>query len=100
MVCDGDAQFLMASAPYIDCRDVEFRRFTTDPLVLIAPAGHPWARRGQIEPDELYGGDYIMREDGAGTLAAVREGLAGLGIDFDRLRTLIVLGNPEAIALA
>jgi DNA-binding transcriptional LysR family regulator len=100
MVCDGNAQFLMASAPYINCRDVEFRRFTTDPLVLIAPADHPWARRGQIEPEELYGGDYIMREDGAGTLATVRDGLAGLGIAYERLRTLIVLGNPEAIALA
>lgn len=75
----------MASAHYIDCRDVEFRRFTTDSLVLIAPADHPWAQRDQIEPEELYEGAYIMREDGAGTLATVRDGLARVGIDYDRL---------------
>lgn len=100
MLCAGDLHFSMAGAPAGACRDVEFWKCATDPVVLIAPADHPWARRGLIEPDELLDGVFILREPGSGTMAAVREGLAGLGIALDELETLLVLGNPEAIALA
>ena len=100
MVCSGEAHFTMASAPYISCRDVEFRKYMTDPLVLIAPLDHPWAHRQPIEPEDLYDGVFIMREPGSGTMATVREGLARIGVIQERLPTLLVLGNPEAIALA
>lgn len=100
MVCKDEAHFTMASAPYATCVEVEFMQYMTDPLVLIAPADHPWAARGTIRPEELLEGTFIMREDGSGTLAAVTEGLASVGISTDQLKTLLVLGNPEAIALA
>lgn len=100
MLCDGEAHFTLASAPYVEHRDVEFHQVSTDPLVLIAPSDHPWAIRGEIEPEMLYEGAFIMREAGSGTLATVKKGLADLGIAFDRLRILIELGNAEAIALA
>lgn len=100
MLCNSEIHFTMASAPYVLCRDVEFWKYTTDPVVLIAPADHPWARRGTIEPEDLFDGVYIMRESGSGTMATVQEGLTGLNIPLDDLETLLVLGNPEAIALA
>jgi DNA-binding transcriptional LysR family regulator len=100
MVCSGEAHFTMASAPYIACRDVEFHRYMTDPLVLIAPDDHPWAQREFIRPEDLYDGVFIMREQGSGTLNVVQEGLATIGVVQDRLKTLLILGNPEAIALA
>ena len=100
MVCSGEAHFTMASAPYTACRDVEFRQYMTDPLVLIAPLDHPWSKREYIEPEELYDGVFIMRESSSGTLATVQEGLAEAGVGQDRLQVLLELGNPEAIALA
>lgn len=100
MVCNGESHFTMASAPYVTCHDVEFTRYLTDPLVLIAPQDHPWASRPSIEPGELYEGVFIMREQGSGTLATVNEGLGRLGVVRERLNTLLILGNPEAIALA
>ena len=54
MVCNGEAHFLMASAPYTACRDVEFHHYLTDPLVLIAPKDHPWAQQESIKPEDLY----------------------------------------------
>ena len=74
--------------------------FTVDPVVLIAPLDHPWAQRDMIEPEELYSGDFILREEGSGTKQAVEAGLAAIGIEKDRLETLLILGNSEAIALA
>lgn len=100
MVCNGEAHFTMASAPYVTCHDVKFMRYLTDPLVLIAPRDHPWASRPSIEPGELYEGVFIMREQGSGTLATVNEGLGRIGVVRERLNTLLILGNPEAIALA
>jgi DNA-binding transcriptional LysR family regulator len=100
MLCNSEIHFTMASAPYVLCRDVEFWKYTTDPVVLIAPANHPWTRKGTIEPEELLDGVFIMREPGSGTIATVQEGLANLNIALDDLETLLVLGNPEAIALA
>ena len=100
MLCNDEIHFSVASAPYLTCRDVELWRYMTDPVVLIAPTDHPWARRGEIEPEALRDGVYIMRESGSGTRAAVNAGLAEFGLTLDELETLLVLGNPEAIALA
>jgi DNA-binding transcriptional LysR family regulator len=99
MLCDGAVHFALASAPHICHSDVEFRRYTVDPVELIAPLTHPWARRGEVEPEELYGADFIMREEGSGTRAAVREALAAVGVHENELSTFLTLGNSEAIAL-
>ena len=100
MLCNDEIHFSVASAPYLNCRDVELWRYMTDPVVLIAPVDHPWARLGLIDPDELHDAVFIMREQSSGTMATVYDGLAGVGVSRDDLETLLVLGNPEAIALA
>lgn len=100
MLCGGEVHFALASAPHICHSDVEFRPFTVDPVQLIAPLNHPWAKTREIDPEELYDADFIMREDGSGTRAAVSEALAEIGIHENELRTFLTLGNSEAIALA
>lgn len=79
---------------------VEFRRFCSDPVRLIAPLTHPWATRGEIEPHELLEADFILRETGSGTIDVAAEGLAAVGIPIDQLKRVLILGNSEAIALA
>ncbi len=100
MVCDGEVHFALASAPYIACKDVEFIKYMTDEVILIAPMDHPWASRDEIELDELYEADFIFREESSGTQTAVREALAALDVDVNQLETILILGNSEAIALA
>jgi DNA-binding transcriptional LysR family regulator len=79
---------------------VEFRRFISDPIRLITPLSHPWAIRGEIEPEELLETDFILRESGSGTIDVAAEGLAAVGIPIDQLNRVLILGNSEAIALA
>jgi DNA-binding transcriptional LysR family regulator len=99
LLCKGQLHLTLASARDFS-RDVEFQRFMSDPVVLIAPLDHPWALRSAIEPEDLLRADFILREDGSGTRATVAEGLAALDLSIDRLRTVITLGSSEAIALA
>jgi DNA-binding transcriptional LysR family regulator len=100
MLNDGDTHFALTSLSQDVSKEAEFRIFMKDPICLIAPPDHPWAMRGIIEPEELYEAAYIMREDSSGTYTSVREGLSRAGIAIDELKTLLTLGNSEAIALA
>ncbi len=98
-LCDGLVHLALAS-PTDFCSPVEFRRFISDPIRLIAPVNHPWANREIIEPEELLLADFIMREEDSGTFEVSSRGLTEIGIPPDRLRRVLTLGNSEAIALA
>ncbi len=95
----GLIHFALAS-PHEYFGPVEFQSCFSDPIRLIAPLTHPWALRGEIEPHELLEADFILREEGSGTLDVAGKGLSDVGIPIDRLRTILTLGNSEAIALA
>jgi DNA-binding transcriptional LysR family regulator len=97
---DGNAHFALFSVTHDSFPDIEAVSFFFDPIVLIAPLNHPWAQREEIEPAELLEGDFIMRETSSGTFTAVREALNKHNISTVDLRTLITLGNAEAIGLA
>ncbi|MCA9970273.1 MAG: LysR family transcriptional regulator [Anaerolineales bacterium] len=100
MVCDDEAHFALVSVSDLPCNYLEMKRFMMDPVMLIAPLGHPWATRQEIEPEELVQAQFILREAGSGTQETVRQGLDEIGIDMGQLKTLLVLGNSEAIAIA
>ena len=69
-------------------------------ILLVVPADHPWAERESIPPEELFDANFIFREPESGTYAAVQKALAAAGIDVEKLNTLMVLGNSEAIAMS
>ncbi len=96
---DGSAQLVITSLrePY---RELEFRPFIVDPVVLITPPEHPWAQRGTISVDELHEGRFIVRESTSGTQQAVVEALARYDLNVADLQIVMTLGNSEAIHLA
>jgi DNA-binding transcriptional LysR family regulator len=98
MLCDGQVHLAVASANDF-CQEVEFQKLISDPVVLITPLGHPWAARGEIEPDQLLGERFIMREEGSGTKTVAAQGLQRLGLSIENLPRVLTLGNSEAIAL-
>jgi DNA-binding transcriptional LysR family regulator len=100
MLANGDVHFALTSLASEPTPELEFCKFITDQVVLIAPLDHPWAQKRQIEPAELHKGTFILREGESGTFSAVRDALANLGISIHDLYTLLTLGNSEAIALA
>lgn len=96
---DGEAHIAITSLrePY---REVEYRPFLTDRIVLVVPPHHPWAGVGEIQPAELRDATFIMREEGSGTNEALRDALAAHDVSLSDLNMMMVLGNSEAIRMA
>ena len=68
--------------------------FLSNPLVLIAPAGHPLAARKRVTLSALADERFLMREAGSGTRLATDRFLAAQGFE-PRLR--LALGSNEAL---
>lgn len=99
MLCDGDVHVALASKQELNS-NLEFSRFITDRVSLIVPLNHPWAKRDCVEPEELLDVNFIWREEGSGTRFVAEEKLRQHGIAIEQLKTILTLGNSEAIALA
>jgi DNA-binding transcriptional LysR family regulator len=100
MLLDGGIQIAITSLcePH---KDIEYRPFLTDRIVLIAPPDHPWAQDGRaIQPDELVNENIILREEDSGTLHAIKQGLAWHNLSVDSLNVVMVLCTSEAIRVA
>jgi DNA-binding transcriptional LysR family regulator len=100
MLVEGQVQVALTSLREPN-KDMEYRPFLTDEIILVAPPDHPWAvQGGLIKPADLTQGKFIFREEGAGTLEAVRDGLAWHDLSLDHLDVVMTLGNSEAIRMA
>lgn len=91
---------LGVSSKRIESKDLEYQEFFTDEVILIAPAGHRWAKFGRITPDDLLDEPIILREEVAGTHELLVEGLRQHDIAPDMLNVVMELGNAEAIEMA
>ena len=98
-VCDGRAHLSILSSE-TGCREVEFRPFFQDQVVLIIPTGHPWVERDGITPAELVGQPIILREETAGTWKVMQTGLLEHNIRVFDLNVVMELGSAEAIITA
>jgi DNA-binding transcriptional LysR family regulator len=99
-LAEGDIHFAFTNLGEMKQGATEIQLYLQEPIVLIAPEGHAWAGRDQIDPEELYEERFIMREPGSGTYRSVRGGLAELGIDTANMTVFMEMGTSEAIALA
>ncbi len=99
MLTNGDVNVALASSDEF-CQNLNFTQFITDNVILITPLDHPWAERGVISAEELKDANFIWREEGSGTREVAEKGLQQLSISIDQLKTVLTLGNSEAIALA
>jgi len=88
------------SSRRIDHRDLEYKDFFSDEVILIAPADHRWAEYRRVYPDDLLDEAMILREEGAGTIEVLKKGLLEHDISFDMLNVAMGLGNAEAIGMA
>jgi DNA-binding transcriptional LysR family regulator len=76
---------------------IESERLMENPLVVLAPAFHPWASRRAIPFAELAHAAFVMREQGSGTRITVEREFQQRGLS---LRIKLELGSNEAIKQA
>ncbi len=96
----GQVNFALTSQINNGNKEVEFRKFIRDSIILIAPQSHPWVKREYIESEDLYRAEFIMREHDSGTFIAVENALSQLDVQVSTICVLMTLGNSEAIALS
>ncbi len=68
-----------------------------DEIIFFTYPEHPIAKKGVIEPEELYEVDLVMREMNSGTRKIVKEALERLGLVFERLNIKIETNNSRTI---
>lgn len=68
-----------------------------DPLVLIVPPSHPWARRKSAHPLDMTTETLVLREKGAKTREATEAAIRDRGL---RVGQIMELADPEAIKSA
>lgn len=78
---------------------VLFEEIGTDELVVICPAGSPFATGTHTLPD-LAEATWVMRESGSATRAATERALEAVGVDPAELRVAVELGTGEALVSA
>jgi DNA-binding transcriptional LysR family regulator len=88
------------SSRRVDHRDLEYKDFFSDEVILIAPADHRWADYRRVFPDDLLDEAMILREESSGTIEVLKRGLLEHDISFDMLNVVMGLGNAEAIEMA
>lgn len=75
---------------------LEFRRFASDQLVLIAPPSRAWAV-DSLTLEELRKKPFLVREEGSGTRLVLEQRLRELGTGLDELDVVAELGSTTAI---
>lgn len=91
---------LAVSSKKVEHRDLEYRDFFQDDVILIAPVGHRWAQYRRIYPDDLLDEPIILREEVAGTYEVMMDSLHEHDILPEMLNVAMTLGNSEAIEMA
>lgn len=77
--------------------ELEVLPWLTDEIVLVVPPGHRLAHKRQAKLRDLLGEQFICREQGSATQAAVSDRLKTAGF---QLETVMELGNPETLKQA
>jgi DNA-binding transcriptional LysR family regulator len=79
---------------------IRYQLFLSDPIILVVPVDHPWAKRDQVEPRELLQEKMILREEASGTRRVLEGGLVAQGIAVEELDIVMEIANSEAIRTA
>jgi DNA-binding transcriptional LysR family regulator len=93
---EGEANISVASREIQD-PGVQTQPFFDDRIELIVPAGHRWAGRETLLPEELLEEPQLIMGPESGTRRVLLSELARHDINLDDLRVLLELGNAEAI---
>ncbi|MEJ2645168.1 MAG: LysR family transcriptional regulator [Gammaproteobacteria bacterium] len=90
---DNQTDLVVMGQPPVDI-DVVAEPFLQNPLVVIAPPGHPLATARHIPLARLQGETFLIREQGSGTRSAMERFFAKYGVT---LSTPLELSSNEAI---
>ena len=78
-------------------KGIKYTPFLKDELVLVCKANHSLAKKKEITKEDLLKMQFLMREQGSGTLEVIEYGLKVFNISLDQLDVQMQLGSTESI---
>ncbi len=90
----ADAGFIEGPCEHPDLRVLPWRE---DELIVIAPSDHPLAHKRRLQPQDLQGAAWVLRERGSGTREVFDRAAESQGI---AIHTRMELGHTEAVMRA
>lgn len=81
-------------------KDLEYKPFFKDKIVLAVHKDHRFYTRDSIFLEEILNENFIIRQIGSGTRAAVEHALKMKGFDFDSLNAVAMLSTTHSIIQA
>ena len=72
----------------------------SDELVIVVPAGHPWAARPTVTLADVKAEPLIVRERGSGSRDALEQALREAGTDLGAFRIAGEIGSTQAVKQA
>ncbi len=69
--------------------------FAEDEIILLAPAGHALAQKGDVSLDDLAGQPFVEREGGSGTLESLKRLLSSQGLSLPEHQVTIIAGTSQ-----
>jgi DNA-binding transcriptional LysR family regulator len=97
---NGNFHFLFTNDGKVSEPCFEVEKLLQEEIVLIAPLNHPWAKREEIEVEELLTGKFILPAENTDTYTQVNTSLATKNLSLLQLDSFLTLSNAEAIALS
>lgn len=74
--------------------------FMPDELVVVVPAGHPWAGRADVSLADVKAEPLVVRERGSGSREALERALAEVGASLSAFRVEGEMGSTQAVKQA
>jgi DNA-binding transcriptional LysR family regulator len=78
-------------------KELTFKEFMSDELVLIVSSDHPWASKDKITLEQLREEPFLIRTEGSGTRMTLEKEFEDAGLKEEGLNVIMSLGNTEAI---
>lgn len=97
---NGNLHFLFTNHGKSSEPCFEAAKLLEEEIVLIAPPNHPWAKRKEIEIEEILSEKFILPSDSTDTYHQVNSALAMRNLSLLQLDSFLTLSNAEAIALS
>jgi DNA-binding transcriptional LysR family regulator len=78
-------------------QSIKYTEFLKDELVLVCKSDNPLIHKEQLTKEDLKNMQFLIREQGSGTLEVIEHALNAIDISFSQLRIQMQLGSTESI---
>jgi DNA-binding transcriptional LysR family regulator len=95
-VLQGNVEFGMIGAK-VNHPSLHYEKYEEDEIIVVAPSGHPLARKKRVGLDDLLKEPWIIREEGSGTQMAVDKALRRKGKSLRAFHVVTEMGSTSSM---